>query len=281
METSPQYSNSIDFFVYNRIFLKCAGLWAPENQTTILSYLYKSYATFIFLFVNVYFTFTEFVSLMQTYRNLHDVIKNINFALTHLMGAIKCIFWFFVGHRLIHIMQTLQSGEYLYYEDEKSFKPRVILQSYKRKGAIYTITFLCLAHMTLTSSYVPALAAAAFFKEEHNNTFSQKLPYFSWMPFAYDTPSKYIIALGYQAVPMFSYAYSIVGMDTLYMNIMNCMVAHLLIIHGAFRTLRPRCLKRIAGKELSDDGLMDSSELSKEMMKEMKRIIGHLQTTFK
>lgn len=144
---------------------------------------------------------------------------------------------------------------------------------------IFSVSFFIMAHMTLTSSYLPpVMASISAIYSTDNETFNQQLPYFSWMPFAYNTPVNFLWAVCYQAGPMFSYAYSIVGMDTLFMNIMNFIVAHLCVIQGAFKTNRARCCLRIKGPELTNDGLWNSKELSREMIGEMKKIINHLQT---
>lgn len=109
-----------DYFSFNRFMLRYAGLWAPENSKPLVKILYFSYATLVFVFVNVYFTGTEFVSLIQTYREPHDMIKNINFALTHLMGAIKCVFWFCKGDKLIELMNVLEYSQYTYESSGKT-----------------------------------------------------------------------------------------------------------------------------------------------------------------
>lgn len=269
-----------DYFAYNRWILKCAGLWAPDSCSLKIKILYSLYAVFVFLFVNLYFTTTEFISLFDTYKNPYNMIKNINFALTHMMGAAKCVFWFYRGDKLKQLMNILEDSKYKY-EDMDDFRPNEILYKYKRKGIVFTVSFFLLAHMTLSSSYIPPIISAVTFDIHGNKTFTPKLPYFSWIPFNYDTPRRFLLALAYQAGPMFSYAYSIVGMDTLFMNIMNFIVAHLCLIQGAFETTRRRCLGRIKGNDLAADRLTNSDDLSKEMINEMKTIIKHLQTVFK
>lgn len=253
-----------DYFLYNRLILRFAGLWQPDHYATPLQkILYNTYATFTFLFVNVFFTTTEFISLYETRHDLYALIKNINFALTHLMGAVKCCFWFFRHKKLLKIIATLESG------DDAS--GAAIMQRYRRKGVVFTLAFFVLAHLTLASSYLPPLVAAV--KYDGNGGFKQNLPYFSWMPFDYSTRGRFLLAMGYQAVPMFSYAYSIVGMDTLFMNMMNFIVAHLVVVQRAFKTIRRRCVEKV--------GANDPKELNRAMMGEMKTHIRHLQTIFK
>lgn len=77
------------FFFVNQWILKIGALWKPDTENVILQTLYTVYAVGTFLFVNVFFTTTEFASLLYTYNNEYDFIKNISFALTHLLGAFK------------------------------------------------------------------------------------------------------------------------------------------------------------------------------------------------
>lgn len=82
-------SDISDFFAVNQKILKLGALWRPTLKNFILNYLYTVYAIGTFLFVNVFFTSTEFISLVNTFGNEYDLIKNISFALTHLLGAFK------------------------------------------------------------------------------------------------------------------------------------------------------------------------------------------------
>lgn len=75
---------------------------------------------------------------------------------------------------------------------------------------------------------------------------------------------------------MFSYAYSIVGMDSLFMNIMNCIAGNVTIIQGAFKTIRERALP---GQ--SKNVLRESKADMKVLRAELRKIVNHLQTIFK
>lgn len=283
MSSTKEDDSVDDFFIVNRWILKCAGLWLPENQNFYIQSLYKLYTISVFIFVNVYFTSTEFVSLFYTFNHLHDFIKNIGFALTHLMGAIKCVFCIKFGNELISIMEILDKNQFNNYENCGDFNPKRILKDYKRKGQIYTLMFLSLAHMTLGSSYIPPTITAVklfTYAENSTRTLPEQLPYFSWMPFRFDTPETYLLAVSYQIFPMVSYAYSIVGSDTLFMNMMNSTAAHLTIIQGAFLTMRKRIEKHIKSNKLTRNGLYDSEIVRIEMHKEMNHICKHLQTIF-
>nr|QXE93230.1 odorant receptor 4 [Eucryptorrhynchus brandti] len=277
------YTYSSDFFIINRWMLRVAGLWKPETRNKYVQLCYQIYAVTVFLFVNVWFTFTEFMSLFYTYKNKYELIKNVNFFLTHLMGAVKVTFWYFYGHYLVNIMNTLEDVG-LHYEDYMHYQPGKISHKYKNTGMQYSLLFLILAHATLISSYIPpTITAIKYEKNVKNGTISlpNRLPYYSWMPFSYDTGHMYLLAIAYQAGPMFSYAYSIVGMDTLFMNIMNCIAGNVTLIQGAFVTLRDRCVKNKDVIALTFNSLDEDQKVMHSMKMEIKRVIRHLQIIFR
>jgi len=75
---------------------------------------------------------------------------------------------------------------------------------------------------------------------------------------------------------MFSYAYSIVGMDSLFMNIMNCIAANVTIIQGAFKTIRERALPG------QPNNVPHESKADMDVLRvELRKIVNHLQTIFK
>lgn len=87
-------------------------------------------------------------------------------------------------------------------EKLQDFSPHRISHLYKAIGRKYSLLFLCLAHATLISSYIPSLSAVFEYWNQPQGgvqTLPNRLPYFSWMPFSYDTPAKYLLAVAYQA----------------------------------------------------------------------------------
>ncbi|KAF2904685.1 hypothetical protein ILUMI_01491 [Ignelater luminosus] len=274
-----------DHFILNRWILRGAGLWAPETKSKIIKIGFNCYAVIVFLFVNLFFTPTEFVSIKDTYKNLNALIKNLSFALTHLLGAIKVLFWYYRNKELRRIMNILESEE-LHYESKDDFQPAEIFRKAKRTGMKYTFTFYMMAHVTVSSSYIPPIVTTFtnpnyIENEQGNLTFYQPLPYFSWIPFSIDTPKSYLYALAYQMGPMYSYAYSIVGMDTLFMNILNLTGAHMSVLKGAFRSIRGRCVEKMEKmKLLSKDEKSNKDLLDNMMRNEYKRSVKHIQTIF-
>lgn len=103
-----------DFFSVNQWMLRRAGLWRPSTKNQYYQFCYTLYAISVFIFVNSWFTSTEFISLFYTYKDKYALIKNVNFFLTHFMGAIKVVFWYFRGQYLMVIMQDLEDPNYHY-----------------------------------------------------------------------------------------------------------------------------------------------------------------------
>ncbi|XP_066144369.1 odorant receptor 2a-like isoform X2 [Euwallacea fornicatus] len=271
-----------DFFSVNRWILRCAGLWRPSTINKYIQICYTFYAILVFAFVNLWFTFTEFVSLFYTFKNEYELIKNVNFFLTHFMGAIKVVFWYFYGNYLIRIMAALEDPQF-YYEGYEKYQPSEISQRYKKIGQKYSLMFLLLAHATLTSSYIPpTITTVRLLKSSRNSTMLPvNLPYYSWMPFSYNTGLKYLLAMAYQAGPMFNYAYSIVGMDSLFINIINCITGNVVIIQGAFSTVRERCMVQHDTVASRNQPIQENIVLINSMKMELLKIVKHLQTLFK
>ncbi|ERL93647.1 hypothetical protein D910_10935 [Dendroctonus ponderosae] len=337
MIKQPSYEvYATDFFSVNRWILKCAGLWPPSTPNRVVRRLYQLYTIGVFLFVNLWFTGTEFVSLFYTYKSQYELIKNVNFFLTHFMGAVKVILWYFYGHLLRDIMNALESPQ-LHYEGYatvcarirsgrsglrptsrpvrgqfprkstrladgseqyaprnlipdslllQDFSPHRISHLHRAIGRRYSLLFLCLAHATLISSYIPPLIAVAEYLNQPQGGLQKlpsRLPYFCWMPFSYDTPGKYLLAVAYQAGPMFSYAYSVVGMDALFMNILNCIAENMVLIQGAFKTVRERSTLHYCVGALAPPchAIREHPLVLRQMDLETKKIIKHLQITLR
>lgn len=106
-------------------------------------------------------------------------------------------------------MKDLELPKKYEISENEDFFPLTIQMNYKKTGIIYTMIFFLLAHATLITSYLPPTitAISSLYQKNYTNTLPTNLPYHCWMPFQYYTPGTYLIALGYQSIPMFSYAY--------------------------------------------------------------------------
>jgi len=91
----------------------------------------------------------------------------------------------------------------------KDYQPGIISQKYKKQGSKYSLMFLMLAHATLTSSYVfSTITTIQHMKGNSTVALPDRLPYYSWMPFSYDTGPKYLLAMAYQAGLCFKHIFS-------------------------------------------------------------------------
>ncbi|KAK9738259.1 7tm Odorant receptor [Popillia japonica] len=161
------------------------------------------------------------------------------------------------------------------------FDPESMLKRAKRSGIKYACLLLFFSHLVLGLGYIPVMSLACWYyfnnlQISNVQTF-KTLPYYTHIPVDHDTPLKYIFACLLQCVPMYLYVNAFVGVDSLFMNLMNFIATRMLILQGAFRTMRKRCLKKIIGNDLTPDNLHNSDEMEEYMMSDMKKCIQHLQ----
>lgn len=70
-----------------------------------------------------------------------------------------------------------------------------------------------------------------------------------------------------------------IGFDVIFTTMCSCVTAHIKILQGAFRTIRQRCLLRI---KINDENFLnDPPCLQEETIKEMRRVIIHLQAVIR
>ncbi|XP_072384244.1 odorant receptor 2a-like [Diabrotica undecimpunctata] len=205
-------------------------------------------------------------------------------ALTHMLGLVKVSFIFFYRDDLIRIMKTL-SNQKLRYECclEKDFFPGRISHEYELFGRKCIFIFLSVATIGILASYVPPTLVALQYDENNPESYiPDYMPYRAWMPFKIDASTKtYLLAVLYEAIPLYSFAYSIIATDCLFINIINYITMHLKTIRGAMTSIRERTVKKINGPDLTPDGLYNSRELNEKMKQEMNKIIQHLQEVYR
>lgn len=284
-------SSFVDYFDVNTMILKLGGIWIPENtMNRKTKILYLIYNGFWMIYSIILYIPSEFIILNASSKNFNNLIKNLNMSVTHLLAIIKTIIWFTNRKKIINIIQTLKNASATY-EAVKDFRPDEIIKLDKIQVNFYTKTFLYMACGVSMSSLINATFWALtspkddmkIFNNLTNETsynYTGKLTYFSYVPWDYTSSTKiYIITLCYQFLPTFSLAFVIVGFDTLFVTIVSYTSSQLLILQGAFRTIKERCLKKLDMNETHT--LHDPKQLSDEMMKELRNCIKHLQVIFK
>ncbi|GJQ85220.1 hypothetical protein Trydic_g13060 [Trypoxylus dichotomus] len=211
------------------------------------------------------------------------LIDMSNAGLTMFLSAMKMLFWLKHGEKLKVIMNRLENSEF-HYEKIDDFNPIGIIKNAKMIGIISCLTQWIVAQCTMAAAYVPASTMSFwyFLKDVPivNMTKFEHLPYKTYVPFKHDTAIKYFLGCVTQFVPLHIHLSALVGVDGIFMNIINLIGANMVVMRGAFKTLRKACLKRMRGAALVPDDLYNSDPLEHEMMCEMKKCIRHLQMLF-
>ncbi|GJQ85224.1 hypothetical protein Trydic_g13064 [Trypoxylus dichotomus] len=208
------------------------------------------------------------------------VMEVFNVGVTILLSGAKTTFWLVNGEKIKLIMYRLESSVF-HCEEVDDFKPEFTVNQAKNSGVNYAFLLLLFSHLVLGLGYIPAICIALWYRINDlpitNVKTFETLPYYIHIPFEHDTALKYVLACLSQCIPMYLYVNAFIGVDSLFMNLMNFIATHMFILQGAFRTMRKRCVRKIRGNDLAPDGLHNSDELEGFMMEEMKKCIQHLQ----
>ena len=275
-----------DYFVFNRFLLICGGMWQFENISQLKYYGYKLYQAIVFIFCVIICIPCLFIDTMLSKEHIIHIITNLNLGFSVLVGVMKYLLGLLRHKYITKIMDVMESNEF-HYENVGDFNPGSRMRRAKKIGVIYGLTLYLLTHLTLGSGFIPAYILCFKYmiqqKSIVNVTIFSKLPYHSYTPFEYRTaPSQYLLALLLQSIPLYMYAHSIIGMDGLFMNMLNFTTTHLTVLKDAFVTLKERALiKRNASLSSSfkaEDGLCYSTEMENIMMNELRKSTKHLQT---
>lgn len=273
-----------DFFRVNAEFLTYSGLWSPPYKNGIKYYLYKLYKIVVLFSVLFYNPCVVIIGVIEHIGDFVIVMEALNVGLTILLTGIKSVFWLSNGERIKEIMHRLESNVLLF-EKTDGFDSVAMIKEAQKSGLWYALLLWRAALLTLAFAYIPVAMLSLWYclmdlPITGVKTF-ENLPYYMYVPFKRDTALKYFLACVLQCSPCFICATVFVGIDSLFMSMMNLIGTHMLVVQGAFRTSRKRCLKKLQGSALTEDGLYNSEELESYMMNEMKRCIKHLQMLFR
>lgn len=203
-----------------------AGLWFPdENENIFLKIWYWSFNIITNGYSVGLFMPSEFLAFEDSGKILEDAIKNASVAVTHLLSSIKVIVWLF-NRKLILKMISILEKNALQYQAIDDFQPAEILEKEKRVKNYSTAAFLLLANGVSITAFFGATAIflTDYTKYEEitidaNNvtiyTYTQKLPYWAWMPFDYRSSRlRFFLGILYTCFTPFQQAYVIVGTIT-------------------------------------------------------------------
>ncbi|GJQ85223.1 hypothetical protein Trydic_g13063 [Trypoxylus dichotomus] len=273
-----------DFFHINYFFLKYGGYWPPHEKNTRKYVLYKVYQAVVLSITLGFSTYSTCRGIIENLSDFSALIEVFNIGITIFVSAAKVIFWLKQNDQIKNIMDTLENNEF-HYEKAEDFDNDLILNKAKKVGVNYAMTLWIFSQLTLAFAYASACTMSFWYYINDlpivNVTKFEFLPYPIHIPFKHDTAVRYFLACIIQCLPLHLYMNAFVGLDGLFMNMLNLIGEHMNILQGAFRTIRKRCLKRIKGPALTENGLYNSEELEEIMMLEMKKCIRHLQMLFR
>ncbi|GJQ85221.1 hypothetical protein Trydic_g13061 [Trypoxylus dichotomus] len=211
------------------------------------------------------------------------LIDMSNMGVTTTLSITKMIFLWKNGEKLKVIMKRLEFSEF-HHEKIDDFDPDAIIKSAKRTGTISCVMLWLFAQGVMMAGFAgPSTMSFWYYLHDVpivNMTKYEHLPLKTFIPFKHDTPIKYFLGCAMQFVPLHLHVCVFMGVDSIFMNVINLIGAHMVMLTGAFRVLRKTCLKRITGPALTPDGLYNSDSLEREMMFEMRKCIRHLQMLF-
>ncbi|XP_017783891.1 PREDICTED: odorant receptor 2a-like [Nicrophorus vespilloides] len=267
-----------DFFRTNMRIIKWSGVWIPdESAHPVVKFWYLIFDTLIMIYFCVLFTPGEFVVLPETVKSFPDLMKNLNMGMTHFLAIIKIYTWFSKRKEILGIIDTLSKNTVA--EKIGEFDPDKIIREDRKTKQIATLAFFSVACCVGSSSCLNSLYIVLFNSENQfateidafNRTtvyYNQKLPYYSWIPWDHRASRfNFACAAVFQSMAVVNSAFIIVGFDTLFTAIIGYTSCQIKILQGAFRTIRPRILRKLELPDLPT--LKNSPEVEAEMMKEM------------
>lgn len=272
-----------NYFTFNFFILKTCGMWIPKKDESFKVFKYAYSFILVFYSVCLYLP-TEIAVLFDSW-SLGVLVRSFRDMLNHLICLYKMFTWFRKRKQILEVIEILQSKEYTTYEEVDDYSPVDILKKHKKESDNWMKLFLvgvnaiCI-NMCLSVLYVFIFDYETQYVEKDGKLiYDQKLPVTIRIPFERTSRTSVLLSFVFEIIPLDIYAWIIVGLDTLFTGLMSCVGAHLVILQGAFRTIRKRCLKKLNME--SAMFLHDPETLNKEMMKEMRKCIRHLQCLIK
>lgn len=292
-----------NFFDSNIFLLKLSGFWIYDvNTPSRIKYSQLIYNVFWTIYLHFCYLPTE---LLYPFFHIDDGLNTVLRALrdggNHWALLYKAINYYKTREDLLKLMKILQSNRFKY-ENSETFNPKLIVQIEKKQAFRWTLYFWCFCNTICLTMFLSGLYVFIFEQDKQflevdgEQIYVQKLPVYTVSPFGYGTRKAYLLTFFTTIVALTFYAWMIVGkinllstkkiitvnlfeaLDSLFISLMSCITAHVKILQGAFRTLRPRCLKRLG--YLRADFLHDPPDLSYEMEEEIKVCSKHLQMIF-
>lgn len=279
-----------NYFDLNIKILKFSGMWVPSADKPLLyRKLIFIYNFFHIFYPVVFFTILEFLILPTTAKDLNNLMKNLNMAINHFFTGAKIVTWFYYRKDILRIIDILHENS-LMYESFEDFNPEDIVKADKKILDRFTLGFGALAGFSAFTALLRCYVILLFDYEDQyiyevdsfNVTkpiYNQNLPYYSYIFWDHQKNRwNFACAVLFQCYPVFFYGMIVTGFDSLYVGIISKISCQIKILNEAFKTVRPRCLRRL-GLPITSSGdvLREVDWVNRELNKELTRNTRSLQ----
>lgn len=213
MSSTTNYMENL--FSVNKVLLDTGGLiFKNKSSTRLKKNLILCYSCFCIIYCQIIYTPAECFMFTHTHKNKDKFIEHVGMVLTHTLGTMKVLLWYYKNDVITGILNTLQSDEFLY-ESYKKFNPSEIARRIKRISDTINLVFFVLASLVPTFKLMPSVVE--LYNTENSEFINGSaickdlLPYYSWIPFPSSTKISCAFAMVFQYIPMTIYAFQIVG----------------------------------------------------------------------
>ncbi|RZC36792.1 odorant receptor 92a [Asbolus verrucosus] len=264
------------YFDYNIFLLKLTASWSYDGKSKRTKrYLLKLYNVLCFLYFLVIYLTSQILYIFHAFDNLNTFLRALREDGNAIGLLYKTANYYINKKDILNLMNILQNEDYQYEECE-DFKPKQIVEKdieFKNKCSRFFLNFLLInrAIMWLFVFYTfVMLSEEEYVIENGEKVYKQRLPVnILFSPFGYGTKTKFFFTFNHVVFSGLFLGMKIVAFDVLFITLMSCVSSHLKLLRGAFKTIRPRCIKRINMVVDDHNILLDPKELQDETKKEM------------
>lgn len=279
------------YFDKNISLLKQSALWWFQSNDK-KQIIYNSFWAIYLYFI--YFP-TECFYLYYVRNDLNEFVRSLRDIGNHIALLYKAANFYFMHKAILQVIETLKSYE-CDYDDCENFKPAVIVEEHRKEALKWSNIFWYFVNGICASMFITGLYTYCFNSDNQyvviiNNAttvgsnqmvaiYRQSLPVKVVSPFGDKTKIQFLVTFFYVIIALTFYGWMIIGIDSFLITLMNCLTANLMIIKGAIKTIRPRCLKKY-NLPNAESLLDDPIEVQEQMHREIIKCIKHLQLVFK
>nr|XP_022910818.1 uncharacterized protein LOC111421855 [Onthophagus taurus] len=264
----PDYHKN--FFSANNRMLKIAGLWWLFNKDPKTKLFHYIIMGFYFISCQLFRTYHNIFDIWIVYGDLQRLLDHLGVVMSHILMNLKYIILYY-RNKVIKVMEELKKEGYDY-ESIADYNPYQISVDRKRiaiRGILAFFTTVCSVPLVGTITSVTLLTI------QENVTCVEILPDPTRVRLRMESYFDCCVAIIFQGTPVLMFGWQIVVIDNLYVVILVCLESHILIVKGAFETIRTRALRKL---NLTENNLENNKHsLDRLMEHEMKRLSKHLQ----